>query len=93
MFIPVPSTILHLVYEIHYLHAFFTLNIAEILLISRNHNAVISSFMTYHRVCNKPNTTSVPSGAETSHPSWAPKFIPGFKWARVSRVFCVVFWG
>ena len=41
------------------------------------------------------NTTGVTSGADTSNPSGAPEFTPGFyfSWLRVapSLVFCVVF--
>ena len=42
----------------------------------RKHFPVLSSFMTYHHVCNKINTTSATSGAGTAHPSGAPKFTP-----------------
>jgi len=38
----------------------------------------LSSFMTYHRVCNYINTTGVTSGAGTAYPSGAPGFTPGF---------------
>ena len=31
----------------------------------RNRNMVLSSFMTYHLVCNNSNTTGAISGAET----------------------------
>jgi hypothetical protein len=46
--------------------------------ICRNQNPVLSPFMTYHRVCNKSNTTDATSGAETAYTSGAPEFIPGF---------------
>ena len=39
---------------------------------------VLSSFMTYHRICNQINTTSTTSGAGTVYLSRAPKFSPGF---------------
>jgi hypothetical protein len=39
--------------------------------VCRYHYPVLSSFMTYHRVCNKSNTTGVNSGAGT-------EFIPEF---------------
>jgi len=39
---------------------------------------ILSSFMTYHRVCNKINTTGVTSGAETAYHSGAPEFTPSF---------------
>jgi hypothetical protein len=49
--------------------------------------------MTYHRVCNKSNTTGVTCGAGTGYPSGIPDSIPGFIRVLVSRslVFCVVF--
>jgi len=40
-------------------------------------NTSQSSFMTYHRVCNKINTTGVTSGAGAAYPSGAPEFTPG----------------
>jgi len=43
-----------------------------------NHNPVLSSFMTYHWVCNKSNMTGAISGEGTAYPSGAPEFIPGF---------------
>ena len=33
---------------------------------------VLSTFMTYHRVCNKSNTTGAWHGAGTAHSSGAP---------------------
>jgi hypothetical protein len=44
----------------------------------RNHNPVLSSFMTYHRVCNKNNTTDPTWGAGTVYPSGAHEFALGF---------------
>jgi len=35
--------------------------------VCRIHNMVISSFMTYYRVCNKSNTTGVTSGTGTDY--------------------------
>ena len=35
---------------------------------------VLSSFMTYHRVCSKSNTLGATSGAGTVYPSEAPEF-------------------
>jgi hypothetical protein len=40
--------------------------------VCRNHNPFLSSFMTYHRVCNKSNTTAATSLAGT------PEFTPSF---------------
>ena len=42
--------------------------------ICRNHNPVLSLFMTYHRVYNMSNTTCATSGAGTVYPSRAPEF-------------------
>ena len=44
----------------------------------RKHFPILSSFMTYHRVCNQIKTTSVTSGAGTSYLSGAPEFTPRF---------------
>ena len=61
--------------------------------VCRIHNPVLSSFMTYHRICNKSNTTDATSGAGTVHSSGAPNFTPGFSGVHVahSLVFCVLF--
>ena len=42
------------------------------------HFPVLSSFITYHRVCNLRNTTDATSGAGIAYPSAAPDFTPGF---------------
>jgi len=39
---------------------------------------VLSSFMTYHQVCNWSNMTGATSGAGIAYPSGAPDFTPGF---------------
>ena len=41
----------------------------------RKHFQVLSSFMTYHRVCN---STCVTNGAGTDYPSGAPEFTSGY---------------
>ena len=46
----------------------------------RNDFSVVSSFMTYHRVCNYSNTTCVTNGAGTANTSGEPEFTPGFYW-------------
>jgi len=46
--------------------------------VCRNHNPVLSSFMTYHPVCNKSNRTGATLGAGTAHPYGAHEFVPGF---------------
>ena len=43
-----------------------------------NPNPVLSSFMTYHRICNTSNTTDVTSGAGAAYPPRAREFNPGF---------------
>ena len=57
------------------------------------HFPVLSSFMTYHRMCNQINTTGATSGAGTAYPAVAPRFTPGFSGVRVTRslVLCVCF--
>jgi len=40
----------------------------------RNHKSVLSSFMTYHRICNNSNTTDATNRAETANPSGAAEF-------------------
>ena len=59
------------------------------------HFPVLSSFMTYHRVCNESNTKVATSGTSTSYPSGAPEFTPVSSEVHVARslVFCVVFCG
>jgi hypothetical protein len=44
----------------------------------RKHIQVLSSFTTYHRVCNWSNMTGATSGAGTAYPSGAPEFTLGF---------------
>ena len=39
---------------------------------------VLSSFMTYHRICNQIKTTSTTNGAGTTYFSRATEFSPGF---------------
>ena len=48
--------------------------------VCRNHNSVLSLFLTYHWFCSNRNTTGVLCGAGTAYPSTAPEFTPGFKW-------------
>jgi len=55
-----------------------------------------SSFMTYHLVCIKSNTSGVTSGAGTAYPSGArhgttPQVFNGVRVAQYV-VFCVVFY-
>ena len=41
----------------------------------RNHNPVLFSLVTYHRVCIKSNTTGATSEARTTHLSGEPEFV------------------
>ena len=63
--------------------------------VCRNHNPVLSSFITYHPglLCDKSITTGVICGAGTANSSGAPEFIPCLSGVRVARsfVFCVMF--
>ena len=56
-------------------------------------NPMLSSFMTYHRVCNKRNTTVATCEERISYSSGTPKFTPSFSGVRVTRslVLCVCF--
>jgi hypothetical protein len=60
---------------------------------SRKHFRFLSSFTTYHWVCNSINTTGATSGAGTVYPSGAPEFTPVCSGVRVTRslVWCVCF--
>ena len=62
----------------------------QICFICHNHNPVLPSLMTYHRVCYKSNMTVATCGAGTANPSRAPLVFSGVRvvW---SLVFCVVF--
>ena len=48
-----------------------------------NHNPVFSSFMTYHRVCNKCNTTGVACGAGTAYPHTNTTPLTFLAWYRI----------
>jgi hypothetical protein len=51
---------------------------------SNNGFPVLSSFMTYHRVCN---TKGVTSGAGTANPSGEPDFTPVFSGVGVTHMY------
>ena len=53
--------------------------------VCRNYNPVLSSFMTYHRVCNQSDMTGTACGAGSAYPSGALEFIPVFSRVRVAR--------
>ena len=61
--------------------------------VCHNHNVILYSFMTYHRVWNKNNTTLTTCGTETAYPSGASELTLVFRGVRVpqSLVFCVNF--
>ena len=61
--------------------------------ICRKHCPVLSSFMTYHRVCNQINTTGVTSGTGTVYPPRHLSSPPVFSGVRVTQslVLCVCF--
>ena len=44
----------------------------------RKHFQILSSFITYHRVCDYINTTGATNVAGTAYLSGAPEFTPGF---------------
>jgi hypothetical protein len=46
--------------------------------VCRNHNLVLSSFMTYHRFCSKCNTTGATIRVGTAYLFRAPAFTPHF---------------
>ena len=52
-------------------------NAIKICSVCRNHNPVLSSFMTYHRVCNKRNMTGATCGVGIIYPSSVSKFTFG----------------
>jgi hypothetical protein len=56
----------------------------------RKHFPVLSSFMTYIRICNQTNTTGATSGAGTAYPSGASEFTPGFLWGSCYSVICFI---
>jgi hypothetical protein len=51
----------------------------------RNQAPIFSSFMIYHQVCNKCNTTTVTCGAGTVYLPGAPEFTPVFSGFRVDQ--------
>ena len=52
--------------------------------------SLLSSFMTYHRVCNQIKTTGVASEAETANPSRAPVLGPGCQWGSCYSIFSFI---
>jgi hypothetical protein len=69
--------------------------------ICHNHFPVLSSFMTYHRVCDHISTTGVTSGATIAYPSEHLNLPPDFSEVRGTRTLvlyvcfvdrCSTFW-
>ena len=58
---------------------------------SCKHFTVLSSFNTYHQVCNQINTTVAISGARTAHPSGTPDFNPCFQWGSCYLIFSFMY--
>jgi hypothetical protein len=56
----------------------------------RNHNPVLSSFMTYHRICNKSNTTGATYVAGTAYSLGPSVFVPFFNCPSGVRIVHVV---
>ena len=56
----------------------------------RKHFPVLSSIMTYHRVCNQINTTGATSGAGADYPSGAHEFSSGFSWGSCFSIFSFI---
>ena len=58
------------------------------------HFPILSSIMTYHRVCNQINTTGATSGAGTAYPFGSPEFTPnifvGFVLPNLQFYVCFV---
>ena len=58
-----------------------------------NHNPYLSSYMTYHRICNQSNAASATSESGTAYPFSTFECIPDCSGVRVAQYFglCVVF--
>ena len=58
--------------------------------VGRYHNPVLSSFLTYHRTCNKDNTMGDTRGTGTAYARGAHEFTPNFNCLCGVRVVCGV---
>ena len=58
--------------------------------VCRNHNPVLSSFMTYQQVCYKSKTTRATCDAGTTHSSRTSQVFSGVRVARSFFGHCVV---
>ena len=58
-----------------------------------NHNPYLSSYMTYHRICNQSNAASTTSESGSAYPFSTFECIPDCSGVRVAQFFglCVVF--
>ena len=74
-------------------HAIYTMCTQLLICIHRRwflvsyYGPVVSSFVTFNRVCNQSNTTGATSRAGTAYPSEAHEFTSGFQWP----LFCLSF--
>ena len=55
--------------------------------VCRYHNSFLSSFITYHRVCNKSNTMCVTSGAGFPYYYGTHQFTSSFQWGSCRSAF------
>ena len=60
--------------------------------VCHSHNPVLSSYMIYHRVLWRSNTTGATYGVGTVYPSGKHEFTPGVLWDSCfsALVFCVM---
>ena len=58
--------------------------------VPRKHFPVLSSFMSYHRICKQINTTGATNGAGTAYPSGEPVFTPRFQWGSCYPIFSFI---
>jgi hypothetical protein len=69
----------------------------QICSVCRNCNMILSSFITYYRVCNKSNTTVATYGTGNAYPPGKLEFTPGFfsvirvAWSLVSCLCSVLY--
>ena len=58
--------------------------------VCHNHNLLLSSIMTYHRVCNDSNTSDAICGGGRENPSEVPELSPSFSLVRVARSLLIL---
>jgi hypothetical protein len=59
----------------------------RIVVLCHYHNTTLSSFMTYHRMFYKSNTTGTTSGTSTDYHSWAHEYTRCLSGVRVAQIF------